>query len=248
MRNLLLALGLILATATVAPAQTTSPGGSAGGGVKVAVYPVLAFVPLGININVDLPPLDGGGGGGGGDIVDGRFDGAFLGGISVSGGAWRIDANGLWAAVGGDRLELPLLTVDVDVVQFHVSGGRTITRNLYLTGGLRRLALNYNIKLGDRPDFERKPGVWDPLVGLGWHSDAGEKLEVHATFEVGGFGVGTDVEIGGEFRLDWKPIRHFGLTGGYKLLYFKLADEVLSKTFTVEQTLHGPIVGIGFYF
>ena len=195
-----------------------------------------------------LGACGGGGGGGGGDIVDGRFDGAFLGGISVSGGAWRIDANGLWAAVGGDRLELPLLTVDVDVVQFHVSGGRTITRNLYLTGGLRRLALNYNIKLGDRPDFERKPGVWDPLVGLGWHSAAGEKLEVHATFEVGGFGVGTDVEIGGEFRLDWKPIRHFGLTGGYKLLYFKLADEVLSKTFTVEQTLHGPIVGIGFYF
>jgi hypothetical protein len=113
---------------------------------------------------------------------------------------------------------------------------------------VRRLALNYNIKLGNRPNFERKPGVWDPIVGVGWHSDASEKLEVHATFDTGGFGAGTDVEVGGMFRLDWKPVRFFGLTGGYHFLYFKLEDEVLSQAFTVEQTVHGPVVGIGFYF
>jgi hypothetical protein len=43
-------------------------------------------------------------------------------------------------------------------------------------------------------------------------------------------------------------VRFFGLTGGYHFLYFKLEDEVLSQAFTVEQTVHGPVVGIGFYF
>ncbi len=88
---------------------------------------------------------------------------------------------------------------------------------------MRRLALKYKIEIGDQPDFQRKPGVWDPLVGLAWHR-VGEKLEVHAMFEGGGFGVGTDVELSGGLRLDWKPFEHFGFTGGYNFLYFKLSN------------------------
>ena len=48
-------------------------------GWDVAVYPILAWVPLGIGIDVDIPPFEGDVGGAG-DIVDSRFDGAFLGG------------------------------------------------------------------------------------------------------------------------------------------------------------------------
>ena len=153
----------------------------------------------------------------------------------------------LWAAVGGYCPERPFLRVDVDAIYFHLTGGVKVVKDLYVTGGVRRLALNNNVVLGDQPEFERKPGVWDPLVGLGWHSYY-NKLEVHATFEGGGFGVGTDVEYAGAFRLDWKPLSHFGLTGGYNYLYFKLSDEQASRTFTVKQTMHGPVIGIGLYF
>ena len=150
----------------------------------------------------------------------------------------------MWAAFGGDRPERPFLRVDVDAIYFHFTGGVKVVKDLYITGGVRRLALKYNVALGDLPEFERKPGVWDPLVGLGWHSYY-NKLEVHATFEGGGFGVGTDVEYAGAFRLDWKPLSHFGLTGGYNYLYFKVSDERANRTFIVKQTLHGPAVGIG---
>ena len=54
--------------------------------------------------------------------------------------------------------------------------------------------------------------------------------------------------LGGSARFDWKPVSHFGLTAGYGFLYFKASDEKLGKVFTFEQSLHGPIVGIGFYF
>ena len=51
------------------------------------------------------------------------------------------------------------------------------------------------------------------------------------------------------FRLDFKPTRHFGITGGYNFLYFKGEDTTArNSTFRVEQTLHGPLAGIGFYF
>jgi hypothetical protein len=94
-----LAVLIVLASAAPAAAQTQSDDW------KVAVYPVFAWIPIGINIETNVPPISGGGGTGpdfGGKIVDGRFDGAFLGGVSANKGL-RIDADGLWAAVGGDR-------------------------------------------------------------------------------------------------------------------------------------------------
>jgi hypothetical protein len=215
-------------------------------GWDVAVYPILAWVPLGIGIDVDIPPF-GGDGGGVGDIVDSRFDGAFFTGIAASNGRWRIEADGIWAGVGGDRLERPHLTVDLDIIYGHGSVGRRVAPNLYLTGGVRRLALKYDIKLGDLPDFTRKPGVWDPVVGIGWHRRS-PKAEWHASFEGGGFGVGADVDLAGSLRADWKPTRHFGFIGGYNILYLKVTDTVVSRLLTVKATVQGPIVGIGLYF
>jgi hypothetical protein len=242
---------LVAGTAGTVSAQAGGPDRTVRNeGWRVTAYPIYIWVPLGLESSVDLPPVDGGsdgGSGGGGDIVDGRFDGAFLAGFSVSNGTWRVDADGLWAAVGGDRPERPALTVDLDVIYGHVSGGRYIYKDLYVSAGVRRYALKYDVKLGDRPNFSRKPGLWDPLVGLGWHHE-GETLEVHATLEGGGFGVGADVDASGAIRADWKPLRHFGLTAGYTFLYFKASDDVAGKTFSFEQTLHGPILGIGLYF
>ena len=115
-----------------------------------------------------------------------------MGGVNVSKGPWRFDTDGMWAAVGGDCVERPALTVDSDIFYWHASGGRQIFKDIYVTGGVRRLAMNYDIKLGDR-NFERKPGLWDPLIGVGWHR-IGNKVEYHAVFEGGGFGAGADVD------------------------------------------------------
>ena len=215
---------------------------------KVAVYPVLAWLPRGIDIGVDVPPFDGGGGSGGEvDIIDGRFDGAFLGGISAEKDRFRVDVDFMWAAVGGDRVDRPQLTVDADLIYGHGTVGFKVAPELFVTGGVRRLALDYDIRINDQPNFHREPGFWNPLIGLGWHR-VGEKIEWHGVVEGGGFGVGSDVDFGAGLRIDWKPIAHFGLTGGYNFLYFKGSNELANRTFTVKQTMHGPSVGIGIYF
>ena len=100
MRNLTLILSLLLATAGSARAQTPS-----NDNWHVGIYPVFGWIPLDIDIKVDVPPFDDGEGGGTGSIVDGRFDGAFLAGFYASKGRFRIDGDGMWAAVGGDRVE-----------------------------------------------------------------------------------------------------------------------------------------------
>jgi hypothetical protein len=245
LRTLLAAL-CILNLAQTARAQNVPPGAGADEGWHVTVYPVLAWVPLDIGIEVNIPP-GGGDLGGLGEIVESHFDGALFGGIAATNHVWRIEGYGLWAKFGGDRVERPSLTVDVDLIYGAAKLGRRVAPDLYVTGGVRRLAVDYDITLGNLPRFSRKPGVWDPIVGIGWHRER-PTVEWHASFEGGGFGVGADVDLGGSFSVDWKPIPHFGLTAGYNLLYLKISDTVASRDLTMKLTAHGPTVGFGVYF
>lgn len=270
----LLACTLVVFSASASPAQTPAPASvgsgvlgaaiaralttdsaaatrlaqGAGGGDdwNVGIYPVFVWIPSGIDIDVELPPDSGGNAG---SIVDGRFDGAYLGGFYAAKDWFRFDADGVWAGIGGDRVERPQLRVDADLIYFHATGGVRLVPGLYATGGIRRLALKYNIEVAEFPEFERKPGIWDPVVGLGYHAEGeGHPLEFHATFEAGGFGAGSDMEYALMGRVDWKPIRHFGVTGGYHLLYLKFTDTLANRDFTVKQTVQGPVFGIGIYF
>lgn len=248
----LVLIAVMFATTGSVFAQGTAPaGGSSSDGWKVSVYPVLAWVPTHISIDLNLPQGGDNGDGGGsavrGEIVESRFDGAFLGGFSASRGPLRFDTDILWAALGGDRPERPQMSVDVDIIYGHATAGVRFYKDLYVTAGVRRVALNYDISLEDRPGFERKPGIWDPLVGIAFHH-VGDAFEVHGVLEGGGFGVGADTDIGATFRADWKPTRHFGLTAGYSFLHFEISHELAGRTLVAKQSLHGPVVGIGLYF
>ncbi len=248
--RLVLAAALVLGIGATTHAQSTPPAnGSQAGDWKFSVYPILAWVPTNIGIDVNVP-VEGGGGGSieRGKIVDSRFDGAFLGGFSATNGNWRVDTDFLWAAVGGDRPDSPNLTVDVDLIYGHGSVGRKIYKDFFVTGGVRRIALQYDIKIAGFDEFTRKPGLWDPLVGVAWHH-VGDKLEFHGVLDYGGFGVGSDSEFAAALRMDWKPFRHFGLTAGYSYLRLEFEDEVANgRVFEATQTLAGPVVGIGLYF
>lgn len=213
---------------------------------RTNIYPVLVWVPLDVKTSVNVPPTSGSGGETG-DILDSRFDGAYFGGVTVSNGVWRVDADGMWLAFGGDRPERPFLKVDYDIIYATARVGRRIARDVFVTGGVRRIALSYDINIADLPQLSRKPGVWDPLIGIGWHR-VGPAFEWHASFDGGGFGAGSDVDLGAGLRVDWKPVKHFGFTGGYNLLYLKISDDVLNRTIQIKATLHGPSVGVGLYF
>jgi hypothetical protein len=149
-------LAFLIAARLISPVEATLaqnvPGSGADNDWHVTVYPVLAWVPLDIGIDVDIPPIDTDGGGSG-QILDSRFDGAFFGGVAASNGPWRIEGYGLWAGVGGDRPERPFLTVDLDLIYGSGKLGRRVAPDLYVTGGVRRLALDYAITLGSPPLF-----------------------------------------------------------------------------------------------
>ena len=226
------------------------PVTNADGDWQFTVYPILAWVPTNLAIEV-TGPFDGGiggigGGEVGGKIVDKRFDGAFLAGFSATNQTWRFDFDGVYAAVGGDRAT-PNLTVDVNLIYGHATLSREIAGGFYVTGGVRRFALDYDIEFLDYETFSRKPGIWDPLVGVAYHK-IGDAVQFHAHAEYGGFGVGADSDFGAGARLDWTPWEHFGFTAGYSLVTFKFKEDIGPYEFTAKQTVGGPVVGIGLYF
>ena len=229
-----------------AHAQGASAPTSSSDRWHVTVYPLLVWVPLDLGIDVDVPPFDGSGGESAG-IVESRYDGAYFGGATATNGVWRIEGDGIWASFGGDRADHPFLKVDLHLVYANVKIGRRIAPDLFVTGGVRHVALEYDIIVADLPPLSRKPGVWDPMVGLGWHR-VGQTVEWHSFFDVGGFGAGSDIDLGAGLRADWKPISHFGLTAGYNLLYLKITDDKAVRTVTIKPFAHGPAVGFGLYF
>jgi hypothetical protein len=230
-----------------ASSQTPSPADS---GWDVSIYPALLWMPS-ASVSTNIPPRPDVPGGpdlpGESASTSSSFDGAYLGGFSMETSRFRVDVDGIWVALTTLR-DRPLLGVDLDVIYGHVSGGVKVYGDLFVTAGLRRFALKYEIAQETRPSFTRKPGIWDPLVGVAWHGALGPKWTLHLVGEGGGFGVGSDVDLLGSARADWKFADHFGATFGYSVLYFKFSDKIGDRTLEIKPTLYGPLVGVGFYF
>jgi hypothetical protein len=244
-RTVILTALCLAVPAGAALAQTQMvPAGNPGWAVRL--YPLFVWIPFNISATVEAPPDDDDGGIAG-DILESRFDGAYYGGVAASYGPWWLEGYGLWAAFGGDRPSLPFLVADFDLIYGDARVGRRFAPDLYATAGFRRIALNYDVTLGTLPHHSGKPGLWDPIFGVAWHR-VREKVEWHASFEGGGFGVGTDAEYAGTFRVDWKFTPHFGVTAGYNALYMKITNTSRSQTLVLKTTLHGPSFGVGLYF
>src|SRR4029453_3457889 len=77
---------------TTTTARHMQGSSSSNGDWNVGIYPVFVWIPSGIDIYFELPPDSGGNAG---SIVDGRFDGAYLGGFYASKSWFRVDADGV---------------------------------------------------------------------------------------------------------------------------------------------------------
>lgn len=246
-------LAAVPAAAAAAADQPQQPP-PARKSTRVTIYPLLVQAPI-FGASINLPAR-----GGGGDNAeqDGSteisFNSAWGYGLRVVADRWLADFNGTWADVSAERIT-PLVHVDTDTRLVSGRGGVRVAGNLYATGGFRRVSTELSFTLaGPSRTFtaSAEPVLWDPVFGAGWRSDRGP-LRLDATFEVGGFGAGTDVEYWGEGNVDWELFPHFVIRAGYTVFYYKMtiADVNVSsiqRTVISKQTLHGPVVGVGITF
>jgi hypothetical protein len=222
---------------------------------RITIYPLLAQLPI-FGADIHVPSLPGGGDGGGGDAIDGStdlsFNGAALAGFRVDAPKWFVDINGLYAGLSAKRTT-PRVVVHTDAFYAYASAGWRFYRDLAVTGGVRELGLNLHAEVGDALDATAKPRVWNPLVGLDWRHRASDTWTIDANAEGGGFGVGADADVSAGLNAYWNSSHHFALQLGYGFLYYKVTVAhvtvgTASRSLVSKQTLHGPSVGVGFWF
>jgi hypothetical protein len=247
------------------PAQQPDPNAGKRK-VRVTIYPLLVQAPI-FGASVDLPPLPsgpgGGGGGGNGGGESGDVSGstnvslnaAYLAGFLVETDRWFVEGSGTWADISADRT-LPRVNVGTKTLIANARGGWRLFKDISATGGVHHLSTDLDVTL-QLPNLDQtiegraKPGFWDPMIGVDWRRDHG-RWAFDANFEGGGFGVGTDVDLFGEVRADYR-FGHFDLRIGYAFTHLKatIADVSIGqfqRTLVINQTLHGPSVGFGITF
>jgi len=204
---------------------------------QIRIYPIYAWVPI-QGVDITLPSLPSGGSG------SGPFNGAAFAGFEIEKNRWSLNGTFLWAGLSADR-EVPLIKVSTDVIYGQVFAGYEIVRDLSLVVGTRHMALDISIEVGTLSEFKRKPGFWDPLIGLTYQKSLGEKWRLRVHADAGGFGVGSDATVEGQVAAAWQFSRRFNLVLGYSVLYLKLTNTVGQETLDFDTTLYGPIIGVG---
>jgi len=245
--------------------QTSQPQSK---GTRVTIYPLLAKAPI-FGATIDLPALPSGpgnpGGGGTGEAgdVSGSTDltinGAYMGGVLIESNRWFAEVNFLWTALSASH-PLPNITVDSDAYFYNGRGGVRLFDGISATVGFRRQTLDLDVTLSAPSvvtgllEGRAKLSNWNPLLGVDYRHDfAGDRWTFDANFQGGGFGVGNDVDLGGDAHIRWRPFRHFELRAGASVYHFKLtiADVQIGsfeRELITTQTLYGPELGFGIVF
>lgn len=224
-------------TATGAPASPDKTGKEDPSEWQIRIYPIYAWAPI-QGVDITLPSLPEGGSG------SGPFNGAAFAAFEIRKGRWSGGASFLWAGLSADR-QVPLIEVSTDVIYGQAFAGFEIIRDLSLMVGARHMGLDISIQVEELPEFKRKPGFWDPLIGLTYQKPLGEKwrLQVHA--DAGGFGAGSDATAAGSVLAAWQFARRFNVTFGYTVLYVKFSNTVAEETLDYSTALYGPTFGVG---
>jgi hypothetical protein len=256
------ALAALHTTARVCEAADQAPQTATSGGTTVTIYPLLVRAPI-FGATVNLPSVPSPPGTPGGDesgaasgSTDTALNSAYMAGILVESPRWFGEVYGLWAALSADR-STPRVNIDSDTYILNATAGVRLFAGIAATGGVRAVRTSIDVTLtlpalGRTVEGTTKPTLLDPMIGVDWRGGS-DHLILNADFQGGGFGVGTDIDLSGDARVRWRPIRHMEIRFGYSFVHFKetVADVKigsLRRTLVVKQTLHGPEIGVGVVF
>lgn len=248
---------------SAATADQNSPAAKDDDGkLKVDLYPIFGWVPF-FSSSIAAPNLSPPAGGVGGGNILGNLAGNTN--ISLNGAAvfaadvrwkkWLLEGEGMFGSVSGDRTS-PHLDVTTSVHYGDLFVGRELGYGLTALAGFRRMGVDVGATFLTLPTVSFDPQVWDPLIGIEWRHTLSRKLFAQVRLDGGGFGVGSDMDIDGQARLEWRFAKHFGTVLGYQALQTRhsgaisqtLLNTTYNRPWSYRQTYQGPIIGFGIYF
>jgi hypothetical protein len=219
------------------------------------IYPLLAWLPLyGADLNLPSgPPCTGcppepstSSGSSSG------LSGAWFAGGRLEFGRIAVAGNWNYAGLAAEK-EKPLFRADVKLYTASLFGGVRVYGPIFLEAGGRYYGLNATFDILTFEAFTWDPGRWTPAVGATVRPVLSKKWRLFTHIDWGGLGVKNVSTVNGDARIEWRPIRHLAITGGYGFAKITLDDTLFGRTgiakpIHFEQTLHGPVAGFGIPF
>jgi len=219
-------------------------------GWKVVIYPIYGWAPI-HRATTRLPEVPESPEGGGPTVPEAESDSsleqAILAAFRVEKGRFSLEGGFLYAGLEGEA-ERPLLKLEVNTTLADLRAGFEVVPDLYLEAGARYLALDMAVTIGDYPRQSWKPDMLEPVVGITYRPPLGKhwRLVLHA--DAGGFVTGDSSTAVATARVEWQPLEHFVLVAGGTAMYLSAEGSGGSRDVKLEQTLYGPVIGIGIPF
>jgi hypothetical protein len=104
----------------------------------------------------------------------------------------------------------------------------------------------YNPHLGNISRSERVEFL-DPMVGARLYYPFTKKFGAAASAQIGGFGIGSELQYVASASLAYNFTDWFALSAGYKYWYWKYEDDG-ARVSELEQKVYGPVIGVQFKF
>jgi hypothetical protein len=195
------------------------------------------------------------------DIID-KTDTTLYGGeLEYGRGKWFINLAGFYQKSEADKGDATLGAtatfketafnpmVGYRVYERSLQGGRTLSADVM--AGIYYVKVETDIDVYDSSlgnfshsgDFD----FTDPMIGARGYLGLTEKLGLVASGQIGGFGVGSELNYTTAANLIYNFNDWFALSGGYKYWYFKYEDSGAPLSL-IKQTLHGPVIGVQFKY
>jgi hypothetical protein len=201
------------------------------------------------------------------------FSGAFAGrfeawhaerryGAFVDGSWMRLRADGDFPTVPFPTpIPLPQ-SLGVDIEEAYVDFGLGYRLNpLPLSQSNSKIALNIEPILGGRWHYMRqeidlKPGPllggsrdwWEPIIGARMVVPFAERWSAAIRGDVGGFDIGSRLTYNVYGGVDYRPWKSASFKLGYRVYYVDYSDGSGSNLWGFDGLLHGPYLGVTFYF
>jgi len=249
------AIWFLFAGVAAAVAQDASGSASQHSGWRTTVYPVYGWLPVfGAELRLpeitNPPPCDGCGDGRPiipGGSVSSTFNGAAFAAVLVENRWVQAEVNFLYAGLSADR-ERPNLRVKATTSLGGAHLGVRVAPDFFLSGGVRRVALNIKASALVFDEVQWKPGVWQAVAGASYTPWLSSRWRLLAQADYGGIGDDDHSSYTATASLEWHPLSHLAINMGYGVRGFTSNGILRERPIHVEQTLHGPILGIGFPF
>jgi opacity protein-like surface antigen len=197
----------------------------------------------GVEAQIDLPASD----------VFSNLEFGAMGIVAARKGNWGIGSDVIFMALGATA-DRPAADVDFNQTAIAVYGLRRLNAVAEATFGARVNGLDGGLTFKEQSVLpagtELSQNKWwvDPIVGLRLHSNAARR--VNATFyaEIGGFGLGSDLEWQIFPVVDVRVTKRMSLDLGYRWLSMNYTTGDGSDQFTWDTLTQGPVVGFKFRF